>query len=76
MHGVYLAAGEPREKIERPSIWHHLLSWLPLRSKPNMLFLFYEDLVQVRPPEWHRFHGFSIGAVSHQPEPQNMKSPM
>lgn len=65
VHGVYLAAGEPREKTERPSIWHHLLSWLPLRSKPNMLFLFYEDLVQVCPPREGSRPWFAIRAINH-----------
>lgn len=47
MHKVYLAAGEPQSKHDRPSTWHHLRSWYPFHSAPNMLFLFYEDLVQV-----------------------------
>eukprot|EP00892_Ulva_mutabilis_P007732 jgi/Ulvmu1/5330/UM022_0124.1 len=46
VNNVFLAAGEPREVCERPSTWHHLLSWYPKRNAPNMLFLFYEDLVQ------------------------------
>lgn len=27
------------------SVWDHLLSWWPLRHEPNVLFLFYEDLL-------------------------------
>lgn len=42
----FLAKGESGG----PSTPHHLLSWYPFRSAPNMLFLFYEDLVQVLLP--------------------------
>eukprot|EP00892_Ulva_mutabilis_P007733 jgi/Ulvmu1/5331/UM022_0125.1 len=42
----FLAPGMTGAKADSPSIWHHLLSWYPERAAPNMLFLFYEDLVR------------------------------
>ena len=48
VHNVFLAAGDPQFKAERPSTWHHILSWYPAYAAPNVLFLFYEDIVQVR----------------------------
>ena len=47
VEGVFLGAGSPRSKTDRPSIWHHLLSWYPERKSQNVLFLFYEDIVKV-----------------------------
>ena len=50
MNNVFLKSGAPRSQTDRPSPWHHILSWYPAYAAPNLLFLFYEDIVQARSP--------------------------
>lgn len=41
-----LKRGAPATKMENASHWHNIVSWYPRRKDPNVLFLFYEDIVQ------------------------------
>lgn len=41
-----LKRGAPSEKMQNASHWHNLASWYPKRNDPNVLFLFYEDIIQ------------------------------
>ena len=43
-----LQRGEARDMMSNASQWHNIASWYPRRHDPNVLFLFYEDIVQDR----------------------------
>jgi hypothetical protein len=40
-----LARGAPESNMQNASQWHNMASWYPQRNDPNVLFVFYEDLV-------------------------------
>jgi Sulfotransferase domain len=40
-----LARGAPENNMQNASQWHNMASWYPYRKDPNVLFVFYEDLV-------------------------------
>lgn len=41
----FAARGAPPTPMQNASHWHNLVSWYPHRRDPNVLWLFYEDLV-------------------------------
>lgn len=42
---IWMARGKPQSKLVQASYWHFYASWWPHRSDPNVLWLFYEDMV-------------------------------
>ena len=40
-----LRRGAPSTNMENASQWHNMASWYPFRHDPNVLWLFYEDVV-------------------------------
>lgn len=43
--GFWLARGVPAERTENASYFDNLASWWPHRNDPNVLFLFYENVI-------------------------------
>lgn len=41
----WLARGRPQSKLVNASYWHFYASWWPHRKDPNVLWLFYEDIL-------------------------------
>ncbi|KAK3245586.1 hypothetical protein CYMTET_44848 [Cymbomonas tetramitiformis] len=41
-----LKRGKPSSQMENASYWEHLLSWWPHRHDSNVLWLFYEDMLE------------------------------
>jgi hypothetical protein len=40
-----LARGAPENNMQNASQWHNMASWYPYRNDPNVLLVFFEDLV-------------------------------
>ena len=45
VRGFWLARGVPSSPLNNASYFHHLLSWWAHRADPNVLFLFYDELL-------------------------------
>lgn len=45
---IVLGRDAPQALSDRPSVWHHMMSWYPVRCDSNVLWLHYEDIVAVR----------------------------
>jgi len=48
IEGFVLNRGAVRTCTSAAGIWHHLSSWYPHRADPNMLWLHYDDLIEVK----------------------------
>jgi hypothetical protein len=42
----WLARGAPTSKMQNASYFVHLISWYKRRNDPNVLIIFYEDLLE------------------------------
>ncbi|XP_062505409.1 amine sulfotransferase-like [Corticium candelabrum] len=46
VRSFWLARGKPQSKLENSSYWHFYASWWPHRHDSNVLWLFYEDMLE------------------------------